>query len=169
MVSCSQTVAYCGQSDVQPKNFVFATHIKKLIAEVYSFTLKRKITGIQGKIRNFAWHRTAGERKRKNFNMKKSVTRTPNTQRCENTTSFAENCRKPLASARCHSYRCLATWDKRAGSRISLCRLTSNRFRRACRWSGQCRKLAWTPLAANRGSRSAVVHCWNDLRMKITY
>jgi len=34
MFSYSQTVAYCGLSDAQPKVFIFATDIKNFIAKI---------------------------------------------------------------------------------------------------------------------------------------
>jgi len=44
-------------SDILPKSLIYTTHIKKVIAKLYSFTLRSKITDKKQDVRNFAWHR----------------------------------------------------------------------------------------------------------------
>jgi len=41
-------------SDISPKSLIYTTHIKKVIAKFYSFTLRSKETDKKYQIRNFA-------------------------------------------------------------------------------------------------------------------
>jgi len=51
----SRNVACCGYLKSNQKVLIYTTtHIKKVIAKLYSFTLRSKITDKQRKVRNFA-------------------------------------------------------------------------------------------------------------------